>query len=248
MRGRPRRSRAIPAHPSQARALHHGGARPLPAVRWRPAGGNWARRRVLRGFVCSRAGLQLIEKATGLLSHSKTVGARPPHPDDHPGRPQDREIPLAPRTARAIDLAIGERCEGPIQQWSMRVTCWPNTMKSAAPGRRTSTPSAGAAGTRSPVGDLLFSIREAQAARAALAELAGSPDPGGDAHYDRVVPGSRCRRRPPEFLTSPGASPETMDRNLAARCNNPARPGVWTYGITAGRRVGERESPAGMAG
>jgi integrase/recombinase XerD len=23
-------------------------------------------------------------------------------------------IPLAPRTARAIDLAIGERCEGPI--------------------------------------------------------------------------------------------------------------------------------------
>ncbi len=23
-------------------------------------------------------------------------------------------IPLAPRTARAIDLAVGERCEGPI--------------------------------------------------------------------------------------------------------------------------------------
>jgi integrase/recombinase XerD len=23
-------------------------------------------------------------------------------------------IPLAPRTARAIDLAIGERCEGPV--------------------------------------------------------------------------------------------------------------------------------------
>jgi integrase/recombinase XerD len=31
-------------------------------------------------------------------------------------------IPLAPRTARAIDLAIGERCEGPISRLVELVT------------------------------------------------------------------------------------------------------------------------------
>jgi len=32
-------------------------------------------------------------------------------------------IPLAPRTARAIDLAIGERCEGPIFLAGCRACC-----------------------------------------------------------------------------------------------------------------------------
>jgi len=49
-------------------------------------------------------------------------------------------IPLAPRTARAIDLAIGERCEG-RSSWLLMAACWtgmappgPPTGSSAAPG------------------------------------------------------------------------------------------------------------------
>jgi hypothetical protein len=38
-------------------------------------------------------------------------------------------IPLAPRTARAIDLAIGERCDGPIFPapggWPLDARMWP---------------------------------------------------------------------------------------------------------------------------
>ena len=39
---------------------------------------------------------------------------RAPHPDCAAQGRQDRDDPLAPRTARAIDLAIGERLDGPI--------------------------------------------------------------------------------------------------------------------------------------
>jgi integrase len=41
-------------------------------------------------------------------------GARPPDPDDSPQGGKVVTIPLAPRTARAIDLATGERCDGPL--------------------------------------------------------------------------------------------------------------------------------------
>ena len=40
--------------------------------------------------------------------------ARAPHAGDHPQGRQGRHRPLAPRTARAIDLAAGERCDGPV--------------------------------------------------------------------------------------------------------------------------------------
>ena len=37
-----------------------------------------------------------------------------PHLGDHPQGREEVTIPIAPRTARAIDLAIGERVDGPI--------------------------------------------------------------------------------------------------------------------------------------
>ncbi|TML85068.1 MAG: hypothetical protein E6G06_22235 [Actinobacteria bacterium] len=40
--------------------------------------------------------------------------ARPSHPHHHPHGRKGVTVPLAPRTARALDLAVGERCEGPI--------------------------------------------------------------------------------------------------------------------------------------
>jgi len=41
-------------------------------------------------------------------------GTWPPDADDHRKGGKVVTIPLAPRTARAIDLATGERCDGPI--------------------------------------------------------------------------------------------------------------------------------------
>jgi integrase len=46
-------------------------------------------------------------------------------------------IPLAPRTARAIDLAIGERTEGPVS-WPPTVNGWTGTV----PGGSSSRPPA----------------------------------------------------------------------------------------------------------
>src|SRR5215204_1714229 len=41
------------------------------------------------------------------------AGAGPPHPHDSAQGWRSRDHPLAPRTARAINLLVGERCEGP---------------------------------------------------------------------------------------------------------------------------------------
>jgi integrase len=59
------------------------------------------------------------ERAAGLRSYrrrhrSSRHRTRPPHLGHRAERGGRAVIPLAPRTARAIDLAIGERCEGPI--------------------------------------------------------------------------------------------------------------------------------------
>ncbi len=45
-------------------------------------------------------------------------------------------IPLAPRTARAIDLAIGERCEGPIFTNTGRAAAGPARRRSDRPPGR----------------------------------------------------------------------------------------------------------------
>jgi len=59
------------------------------------------------------------ERAAGLGGHRRghrAPGPRPraPNSDHHPQGGKIVTIPLAPRTARAIDLAIGERAEGPV--------------------------------------------------------------------------------------------------------------------------------------
>jgi integrase/recombinase XerD len=57
------------------------------------------------------------QRAAGIGGHRRGhrapgPGARPSHPGRHPQGGKVVTIPLAPRTARAIDLAIGERAEG----------------------------------------------------------------------------------------------------------------------------------------
>ena len=56
-----------------------------------------------------------VSEATGADIEGAGDRARAPHLGDHPqGAAKVVTIPLASRTARAIDLAIGERTEGPI--------------------------------------------------------------------------------------------------------------------------------------
>jgi integrase/recombinase XerD len=63
--------------------------------------------------------LLALNGAAGLRSHWRQQGgpgrrARAPDPGDHPQGRQGRHHPARTRTARAIDLAAGERAEGPI--------------------------------------------------------------------------------------------------------------------------------------
>jgi integrase/recombinase XerD len=54
-----------------------------------------------------------VPEATG--ADTERLGLeRPPHPGHHPQGGKVVTIPLAPRTARTVDLAVGEHTEGPL--------------------------------------------------------------------------------------------------------------------------------------
>jgi hypothetical protein len=88
-------------------------------------------------------------------------------------------IPLAPRTARAIDLAIGERTEGPIFQ-ARRGGGWTGT----APGGSSAGPPA-APGSPSPSGHTHFATRS-------------SPP-----HWTPECRSAMCRKPPPTPIPAP---------------------------------------------
>ena len=82
------------------------------------SGRSWS----LRARAAARACADLAagaEWAAGLRGHRRghrapQAGARTPDADHHPQGRQGRHHPLAPRTGRAIDLAISERTDGPV--------------------------------------------------------------------------------------------------------------------------------------
>jgi len=117
VRCRRRTPRAFPGRPrpAAARGLRVARHRPGPQRAGRHAGGRRARP---AGRPCADLATR-AERPAGIGGHRRGhrapgPGARAPDADHHPQGGKVVTIPLAPRTARAIDLATVDRCNGPV--------------------------------------------------------------------------------------------------------------------------------------
>ena len=175
------------------------------------------------GSAPCRAGADLPagpQRATGLRSHwrghrSHRHRARAPDTRGHPKGGKIVTIPLAPRTARAIDLAIGERCAGPVflprtaAGWTVTALPGSSARPPAAPGSPSPSGRTRCATRSSPRRsfDAGVPLRDVQ-------EAASHADPRTTMRYDRARASLDRQHMPP--TSSPPTSLVQRERTLGS--------------------------------